>query len=64
MAKSVVWSVVNPNDLMMIEYWMLIPFWRFDTAAKRKKSHVLGSSSASISLSLSLSVLVLLVLLL
>lgn len=50
MERSVVWSVEKPKDLRIMEYWMLIPFCKLETAAKRKNSQVLGSVSASINL--------------
>lgn len=50
MPNRVVWSTVNPNELMMREYWLVNPLAISCDHACRKKSHVLGSCRASMNL--------------
>jgi hypothetical protein len=48
--RSVVCSVVKPNDLMINEYWFVMPLAISCDHACRKKSQVFGSRSASMNL--------------
>lgn len=48
--SSVVWRTVKPNELIMSEYWFVIPFAISCDQACRKNNHVFGSWSASMNL--------------
>jgi hypothetical protein len=57
--SRVVCKTVKPNELMMSEYWFVIPLAISCDQACRKKSHVFGSLIASMNLYSSRQIIVL-----